>query len=92
MAILSPNVPECGASSEIRQLASSEGIGSVTLCPCSTLTLNIQALSLRLDMKAFAQLFLMCSEAMDCLEHIARQEANDAHMAASLNPATTLVH
>jgi uncharacterized membrane protein len=46
------------------------------MCDCGTLSLNIQAMSVRLDLKAFAQLLLLCSEAMDVLETIARRTAN----------------
>jgi hypothetical protein len=93
MAIPIPNGDEpIHDGDETMRLAVSEGIGSVTLCGCGTLSLNVQALSLRLDMKAFAQLYLMCSEAMERLEHIARDEANDAHLLSELKQHPTLVH
>ncbi|MDE1154323.1 MAG: hypothetical protein PW735_01175 [Acidobacteriaceae bacterium] len=51
-----------------QSLAQAEGLGSVTQCSCGTLSLNVQAFSLRLDLESFARLLLMCSEAMDVVE------------------------
>ena len=76
-----------------KKLASAEGLGDVTMCGCGTLSLNIQAMSLRLDMKAFAQLLILCSEAMDALETIARRTANDENLQPVCPlPSSTLIH
>lgn len=76
-----------------KRIATAEGLGNVTMCDCGTLSLNIQAMSLRLDLKAFAQLLLLCSEAMDVLEAIARRTANDeALQPACPLPGSALIH
>ncbi|MFC6645677.1 hypothetical protein ACFQBQ_08800 [Granulicella cerasi] len=54
--------------SDQQPLAKAEGLGSITQCSCGTLSLNVQAFSLRLDLQSFAKLLLMCSEAMDSVE------------------------
>ncbi len=63
---------------EQRPLAHAEGLGSVTQCACGTLSLNVQAFSLRLDLRSFAQLLLMCSEAMEVMEDHMQEEATVA--------------
>lgn len=52
-------------------LARAEGLGSITFCKCGTLSLNIQAMTLRLDMTAFVQLMTMCEQAVTALQSMA---------------------
>ncbi|MDE1163237.1 MAG: hypothetical protein PW792_15040 [Acidobacteriaceae bacterium] len=58
-----------------QSLASAEGLGSITQCSCGTLSLNVQAFSLRLDLESFARLLLMCSEAMEAVERGIKADA-----------------
>lgn len=68
-----------------QKLASSEGLGSITMCGCGTLSLNVQAMSLRLDAESFAKLLMMCSDAMYVLEALAKRKTVEV-------PAGSLVH
>lgn len=73
--IPAPSTKSSHPSSQ-QPLASAEGLGSVTKCSCGTLSLNVQAFSLRLDLQSFARLLLMCSEAMEVVESGIQAEAS----------------
>ena len=76
MAILHDYDP-IDADPKTKRLAKTEGLGSVTMCGCGTISLNVQTTSIRLDLQAFAQLLLLCSDAMDVLEAMARLSASE---------------
>jgi hypothetical protein len=63
-------------------LARSEGLGTITFCKCGTLSINIQAMSVRLDVAAFVQLIAMCEQAVSALEqmseHLQQQRTTNA--------------
>lgn len=70
-------------------LARMDGLGSITQCSCGTVSVNVQALSLRMDIKALAQLLLMCSDAMSAVE---AQIQKDARAEPTRLEASAFVH
>ncbi len=49
-------------------LASCEGLGSITLCPCGTVSMHVGGVSVRMEMRAFMQAARMCHMAMLSLD------------------------
>jgi hypothetical protein len=62
-----------------KTLASSEGLGSISVCGCGTLTLHVGGVSVRMDITAFVQTAEMFRIAVANLEAQAR----------TLQPSTT---
>jgi hypothetical protein len=58
----------CTESKGPEVLASSEGLGSVALCGCGTVSLHVQAMSLRMDLKAFQLAAAMIQRALVAME------------------------
>jgi hypothetical protein len=53
---------------EHETLATSSGLGSITLCACGTVSLHIGGISVRMELTAFAQTAEMCRVALAALE------------------------
>ncbi len=51
-----------------RVLSRVDGLGSVTVCGCGTLSLHLGGVSVRMDAETFAQAVGMCREAMVAVE------------------------
>lgn len=49
-------------------LTTVDGLGSVTLCGCGTVSLHLGGVSLRMDPATFAQAVEMCRQAVDSVE------------------------
>jgi hypothetical protein len=49
-------------------LATCAGLGSITLCPCGTVSLHVGGVSVRMEMGAFMQAAKMCHLAMLSLD------------------------
>jgi hypothetical protein len=64
----------CDENNEQQTLASAPGLGSITLCPCGTITLHLGGVSVRLDPHAFAQTAGMCRDALEALTSQARTQ------------------
>ncbi len=58
----------CDAENEQQTLAVAPGLGSITLCPCGTISLHVGGVSIRMAPSAFAQTEQMCRIAMASLE------------------------
>jgi hypothetical protein len=52
---------------EPRTLALTEGLGSITICGCGTVSLHLGCVSVRLELDAFTQASAMCQAAMESL-------------------------
>jgi len=53
-------------------LATTAGLGGVTLCPCGTISLSVGGVSVRMDIATFARTAEMCRTAIAALELHAR--------------------
>jgi len=49
-------------------LATCPGLGSITLCPCGTVSMHVGGVSVRMELGAFMQAAKMCHLAMLALE------------------------
>ena len=74
----------CDRDLERRILATCEGLGSITLCPCGTVSLNVGGVSVRMELSAFVQAARMCHTAVVALDHEVRS-------AGSLTSASSLL-
>ncbi len=83
MANTLSSAPDPTIDANAEPLARSEGLGSITFCKCGTLSINIQAMSVRLDVAAFVQLMTMCEQAVAALEqmseHLQQQRTANAN-------------
>jgi len=52
---------------DIQTLASTDGLGSVTLCGCGTVSLHVGGISVRMEMAVFAETVSMCQNALRTL-------------------------
>jgi len=73
MADILASSPDPTIAANAEPLARSEGLGSITFCKCGTLSINIQAMSVRLDVAAFVQLMTMCEQAVAVLQQMSEQ-------------------
>ena len=62
----------CDEETKRQTLATAVGLGSITLCPCGTISLNVGGISVRMELTAFIQTEEMCREAMAALKLQAR--------------------
>ena len=58
----------CDAKKGSETLASTHGLGSVAVCGCGTISLNIQAMSLRMDLQSFELTLEMMREALRVMQ------------------------
>jgi len=58
----------CSENKGLEILAVCEGMGSVGLCGCGTVSLHVQAMTLRMELRAFHQATAMMQEALAVLE------------------------
>ncbi|MEI9978825.1 MAG: hypothetical protein WDN23_07425 [Edaphobacter sp.] len=58
----------CNQDLRTQTLAVLAGLGSVTLCPCGTVSLHVGGVSVRLETAAFVQTAEMCREAIEALK------------------------
>jgi hypothetical protein len=67
----------CDQDNQPQTLATVQGLGSITLCPCGTVSINVGGVSVRLEPSAFAQTAEMCRIALAALkvEALALQSA-----------------
>jgi len=77
----------CSEDTHSQNLATVTGLGSITLCPCGTVTLHIGGVSIRLEPSAFAQTTEMCRLATDALKIQAQ-----ALQAAAAATASRMTH
>ena len=77
----------CDQRQGYEMLAESDGLGSVALCGCGTVSLHVQAMSLRMDLKAFAQATAMMQSALAALEQKAVALA-----AVEARPGSAMLH
>jgi hypothetical protein len=62
----------CDEMIEQQTLASAPGLGSITLCPCGTISLHVGGISVRMELSAFLQTGQMYVAAMASLEQQAQ--------------------
>ena len=62
----------CDQDPERQTLATCAGLGSITLCPCGTVSLNVGGVSVRMELSAFVQAARMCHTAVVALDHEVR--------------------
>jgi hypothetical protein len=58
----------CDETKERHVLATVDGLGSVTLCGCGTVSLHLGGVSIRMDADTFGQAVAMCREAVATAE------------------------
>jgi hypothetical protein len=58
----------CDEDIDRQVLAAAPGLGSITLCPCGTISLHVGGVSIRMEITAFARAAEMCRVAMASLE------------------------
>ncbi|NYF81242.1 hypothetical protein [Granulicella arctica] len=75
------------AIAEVQSLARHEGLGSITLCSCGTISLHVGGVSVRMELASFIQTAGMCEQAMKNLES---QALTLLH--ASQTPISTTTH
>ena len=56
------------SQSMIQSLAQQEGLGSISLCSCGTVSLHIGGVSIRMELSTFIQTVEMCQRGMNALE------------------------
>ena len=62
----------CDQDPERQTLATCAGLGSITLCPCGTVSLNVGGVSVRMELSAFVQAARMCHTAVVALDREVR--------------------
>jgi hypothetical protein len=75
----------CDENREVETLATCTGLGSITLCPCGTVSLHVGGVSVRMELGAFMQAARMCHIAMLELDSQVRTMAQAAN-------ASTVTH
>ena len=73
----------CDENRELETLATCSGLGSITLCPCGTVSLHVGGVSVRMELGAFMQAARMCHVAMLSLDGQVRAMAQTATAKAS---------
>jgi len=68
----------CTENAKVETLATSTGLGSITLCSCGTVSLHVGGVSVRMEMGAFMQAARMCHIAMLALDGQVRAMAQAA--------------
>jgi hypothetical protein len=58
----------CDQQAPHETLATCPGLGSITLCPCGTVSLHVGGVSVRMELAAFMQAAKMCHLAMLSLD------------------------
>ena len=56
------------SQSMIQSLAHQEGLGSISLCSCGTVSLHIGGVSIRMELSTFVQTVEMCQQGMKALK------------------------
>ncbi len=59
----------CDQQSKNETLATCPGLGSITVCPCGTVSLHVGGVSVRMEMSAYMQVAKMCHIAMLSLDN-----------------------
>lgn len=59
----------CDQQSKNETLATCPGLGSITICPCGTVSLHVGGVSVRMEMSAYMQMARMCHIAMLSLDN-----------------------
>ena len=77
----------CDENREVETLATCTGLGSITLCPCGTVSLHVGGVSVRMELGAFMQAARMCHIAMLALDGQVRAMAE-----SSTNKASIVTH
>ena len=62
----------CDQDLERQTLAACASLGSITLCPCGTVSLNVGGVSVRMELSAFVQAARMCHTAVVALDNEVR--------------------
>ena len=75
------------SQSEIQPLSKQEGLGSITLCSCGTVSLHLGGVSMRMELSTFVQTVEMCQQAMKTLEMQAL-----TLLKTSRGPVSTITH
>jgi hypothetical protein len=75
----------CDENREVETLATCTGLGSITLCPCGTVSLHVGGVSLRMELGAFMQAAKMCHIAMLSLD-------GQVRAMAQATPSNTVMH
>jgi len=72
--------------SQNETLASCPGLGSITVCPCGTVSLHVGGVSVRMELSAYMQVAKMCHVAMLSLDSQFR------NMNTGVTSASTVTH
>ncbi len=73
----------CDEQNPHETLATCPGLGSITVCPCGTVSLHVGGVSVRMELSAYMQVAKMCHIAMLSLDHQFRTVTNALETAAT---------
>jgi len=74
----------CDEQTVHETLATCPGLGSITLCPCGTVSLHVGGISVRMELSAYMQVAKMCHIAMLSLDNQVRTMAQAVHNASAV--------
>jgi hypothetical protein len=66
----------CDEQPQNETLATCPGLGSITVCPCGTVSLHVGGVSVRMELSAYMQMARMCHVAMLSLDSQFRNTTN----------------